>query len=254
MRGAQLGSAAREETGGTRAPPDPGRAVGAPSRPVPSSRDARQKFQPRTSSRRGSAALSAPGGPAGSGRHRAPLLPSPPTPGLRPGLFAAHAVPRSRDKAPGGVGERRAGGPGGTEGTGHGGGRRRHEAAPGPGRALTCHGLSPPGAVEPARRDLVVRHGRARGEGGGGGREEGASGSGPSALRGARGPGPAAPSFRPSSASAAGPQCSAAASASGCALPAPPCRVRRALGSWGGERSRPEWGPRRLMTASPRQP
>lgn len=173
MRGAQLGSAAREETGGTRAPPDPGRAVGAPSRPVPSSRDARQKFQPRTSSRRGSAALSAPGGPAGSGSHRAPLLPSPPTPGLRPGLFAAHAVPRSRDKAPGGAGERRAGGPGGTEGTGHGGGRRRHEAAPGPGRALTCHGLSPPGAVEPARRDLVVRHGRARGEGVGGGREGG---------------------------------------------------------------------------------
>lgn len=95
-------------------------------------------------------------------------------------------------------------GRGGREGTGHGGGRRRHAATPGPGRALTCHGLSPPGAVEPARRDLVVGHGRARGEGRGGEREEGASGSGPSALTGARGPGPAAPSFRPSSASAAG--------------------------------------------------
>lgn len=80
-------------------------------------------------------------------------------------------------------------------------------AAPRPGRAglgraLTCHGLSPPGAVEPARRDLVVGHGGARAalggrEGGG----EGARGAGgPRALSG---PSPAAPPFRPGSASAA---------------------------------------------------
>lgn len=67
VRGPQLGSAPREETGGTRPPPGPGRAVGAPSRHVPFSRDGRQKFQPRTSPRSGSAALRAPGE---SGRHR----------------------------------------------------------------------------------------------------------------------------------------------------------------------------------------
>lgn len=67
VRGPQLGSAPREETGGTRPPPGPERAVGAPSRHVPSSRDGRQKFQPRTSPRSGSAALRAPGE---SGRHR----------------------------------------------------------------------------------------------------------------------------------------------------------------------------------------
>lgn len=80
-------------------------------------------------------------------------------------------------------------------------------AAPGPGRAglgraLTCHGLSPPGAVEPARRDLVVGHGGARAAPGGGreaGRGRGERG-GPGALSG---PSPAAPPFRPGSASAA---------------------------------------------------
>lgn len=44
--------------------------------------------------------------------------------------------------------------------------RGRGEGVPkGPGRALTCHGLPPPGAVEPARRDLVVGHGGGRGSG-----------------------------------------------------------------------------------------
>lgn len=57
-------------------------------------------------------------------------------------------------------------------------------AAPRPGRAglgraLTCHGLSPPGAVEPARRDLVVGHGGAQAAPGGReGDREGARGAG----------------------------------------------------------------------------
>lgn len=67
------------------------------------------------------------------------MFPSPPTPGLRSGLCAARAVPRSRDKAPGGGGERGTGGPGGE-------GRDRARRGPPPPRS---HAGARPGAHLP---------------------------------------------------------------------------------------------------------
>lgn len=168
------------------------------------------------------------------------MFPSPPTPGLRSGLCAARAVPRSRDKAPGGGGERGTGGPGGE-------GRDRARRGPPPPRS---HAGARPGAHLPravpswgsgasaAGSCCRTWPGPGRGQRG----REGGRGERERPLGAHRRPRPRARGAFIQTQLRLGrrPQCSAAASASGCALPAPPCRVRRAVGS-------------RRMAGSPRQ-
>lgn len=182
-------------------------AAGSPPVSTPSSRRGRRKLEARPERDSGlSQKLLGWKGPYSSSpstpSSRLPASPRGPAVGLRPRPGGGSPRPtRPRDQAP--RPGRRARGPGeaprriGGGRARRGGGRRRRTAAPGPGRALTCHGLPPPGAVEPARRDLVVGHGGARAATGTGDGEQGGGGGGQGRAGGGCGPRPLGAQRRP---------------------------------------------------------